>query len=354
MTPNPISNDIPSGKPLRKRKTSAETWAASLQDLVSRLQAIAPTQAPAVINQYSARLCTLLSELRCRGFAGHRVCKRMNTVLSKRDIGRYLNDACELAIVSHFLASYPEDFRYQVPADAGDQNTSKNFDFAFSADGFKFNVEVKSFTPEPMDRPRRQLKSFLPSAWTHELVNQGAEFEANCMPALVRLMTKASAQLPHSNDAHNVMLLCCNDPDEFADVLTCLIGPYGICRSSELNGPLPNLSAFPHIDTVVICLLGLQHLCVLEPTYQSRFFPNDSADVDGGRAWAYPNSLPISINLRRIPLSNAQALAQGRAFNLQDTYFHPRLNSIGSNCQEVLFDVFNTLALSLVAQREQS
>lgn len=344
LTPNPIPSDIPSGKPLRKRKSKTEIRDTSLRDLASRLEAIAPTQAPAVIDQYSARLCTLLSKLQSRGFAAHRVCDRMNTALSSRNIGSYLNDACELTVVSHFLDFYPENFRYQVPAKSGDQNTPKNFDFTFYANDFQFNVEVKSFTFESLDRPRRLLKSFLPSAWTHELVNQGAEFEANCMPALKRLMTKASAQLPRSNGAHNVMLLCCNDPDEFADVLMCLIGPNGLCRSTESNGPLPSLSAFPNIDTVVICHLGLQHLCALKPTHQSRFFPNESADIEGGRAWEYPNSLPISVNLRRIPLGDDQALAQGRAFNLYDTFFYPRLNSIGSNCQEVLFDVFNVLA----------
>lgn len=352
MTPNPIPSDIASGKTLHNRKSDAERWAASLQDLTFHLQAIAPTQTAAVIDQYSARLRTLLSELRSRGFAAHRVCRRMNKALSKRNIGSYLNDACELAVVSHFLDIYPADFRYQVPIATGDHGTPKNFDFAFSADGFVFNVEVKSFIPEPMDRPRQPLKSFLPHNWTHELINQGAKFEANCMPAITRLMTKASEQLPRSNGAHNVMLLCCNDPDEFADVLTCLIGPHGLCRSTESNGSLPSLSSFPHIDTVVISHLGLQHLCVLEPTRQSTFFPNGFADMDGGQAWTYPSSLPISVNLRHIPLAAAHALAQGRAFNLHDVYFYPRLDSIGSNCQEVLFDVFNTLARSLAVQGE--
>ncbi|WP_287879396.1 hypothetical protein [Aquitalea sp.] len=354
VTPNPIPSDTPPGKPLRKRKSNAEIWAASLKDLASRLLAIAPTQVPVVIDHYSARLCKLLSELRSREFAVDRVCKRMNKALSKGDIGSYINDACELAVVSHFLDRFPENFRYQVPVEAGNQGTPKNFDFSFSAEGFEFNVEVKSFTPEPMDRPRRLVKSFLPRNWTHELVNQGAEFEANCMPAITRLMTTASAQLPRSNGAHNVMLLCCNDLDEFADVLTCLIGPHGICHSTESNGLLPGLSKFLHIDTVVICHLGFQHLCVLEPNRRSKFCPNGSADMDGGQAWTYPSALPISVNLRRIPLADAQALALGRAFNLHDVYFYSRLDSIGSNCQEALFDIFNTLTRSLAVQRECS
>lgn len=352
VTPSSIPSDLPSGKPLRKRKSDADKWTDSLHKLASCFGAIAPTQATTVVDQYSARLCTLLSELRARGFAAHRVCKRMNSALSNGNIGGYLNDASELAIVSHFLDLYPKDFRYQVPVEAGCQDSLKNFDFAFSVDGCTFNVEVKSFTPEPIDRQRRFVKSFLPSVLTHELINQGAEFEANCQPALIRLMTKASAQLPRSNHAHNVMMLCCNDPDEFADVLMCLIGPYGLCRPTDQNRSLPNLSNFPHIDTVVICHLGLQHLCVLDPRYQRMFFPNDSGDMDGGLAWKYSNSLPISVNLKLVPLARAQELALTRAFNLHDINFYPDLDRSCNNCQEVLFRVFNTLAPSLAAQRK--
>lgn len=330
-------------KTSRRRESQDERWAASLMQLASSLQNTASTQVPAVINQYSEQLSTLLSALRSRGFEAHRVCKRMNAALSKEDLGSYINDACELAVASHFLALYPETFRYQIPSEASKQGKPKNFDFAFSADGVEFNVEVKSLTPEPMNRPRRLLKSFLPQPWTHDLVSQGAEFEANCMPAITRLMTSASAQLPRGNGAHNVMLLCCNDPDEIADVLTCLIGPHGLCRSTESNGPLPGLSDFPHIDTVVICLMGLQHLCVLEPPRRQRFFPNDTADVGGARAWAYQSAIPISVNLRRVSLTEHQTMTLGQAFNLYDAHFYPNLNSSYSDCQEGFFKLFNTL-----------
>ncbi|MBS7244189.1 MAG: hypothetical protein KIG98_07610 [Comamonas sp.] len=324
----------------RKRKTKDEVWSEALEKLTGLIKTTASTQTEAVLNQYTAKLCELLELL--KPYGSERVLKNMITALTNKNLGSYMNDACELTAAMHFLSLPESCFRYQVETDSSEASTGKNFDIAFTADSLTFNVEVKSFAPEPLDKERRAAKSFLPRVWTHSLVEQGAEFEANCMPALMRLMDKANAQLPRKQGEHNVMLLSCNDPDEFADVLTCLLGPFGICRHNEPTSGTPYLAKYPNIDTVVINLIGLQHLCVLDPTYQSQFLPaSTAADLNGSNAWTYTKAFPISVNLRQVNLPQTQSIALGRSFHLNDKHYYQRLSTYREDIQSAFFNLFN-------------
>ncbi len=325
------------------RQVSADDT-SSAETLNSLLRAYAQGQDPLIVDQYASSLRTLLGAFESKGFDAADLQKRLTSALRDKDTGGYINLACELAAASHFLKHFPDGFRYQVPSTEPEsgEGMSKNFDFAFVVNDFSFNVEVKAFAPKPTDRQGPPIKVFLPSDQRRELYKQGARFSSNCAPAIARFLNDANAQLTSPSNGLSVMLLCCNDLDEFADALTCFVGQHGIYYQTEQDELVPAPSQLPNIDAVVICQLGFNQSAVLDPIKFKSFYGNDSVKIAHGAAgWDYTSALPIGLFLRKkLPPYNLQCEFQ-QAFQSLNAQMSKRQQQNGGDIQQALFSLFN-------------
>lgn len=337
----PSSTVGPSGQ---VNSTPSATDPVSRETLSSLLMAYAPTQDPRIVDQYVEKLCALFSALREKGFDADDLRARMTEALRSKETGGYSNLACELAAAGHFLEHFPEGFRYQVPSGppAAGVGTAKNFDFSFMVDNFSFNVEVKAFTPKAPGRQRPPQKQFLPPQVAQALYDVGHRFSSNCAPAIGRFLTDANTQLTRPSDGLSVMLLCCNDLDEFADALTCFVGPHGICYQAEQQGLVPAPSQLPNIDAVVICQLGFNQSAILDPGKFENFYGEDGISIsDGAEAWNYARALPIALFLRGERPSLALQVEFEKAFQSRHADISNLMAMKGIDAQAALFHLFN-------------
>ena len=325
------------------QKASAEDT-GSTDELRALLMAYAQAQNDLTIGQYVDSLHALLETLESNGFDAVGLRKRLTSSLREKNTGGYVNLACELAAVGYFLKQFPDGFRYQVPSaePAAGGGMAKNFDFAFIASGFSFHVEVKAFAPKAMDRQGPPIKVFLPPERSKELYGQGVRFSSNCAPGIARFLKDANDQLTSPSDGLSVMLLCCNDLDEFADALTCFIGPHGICHQTEQRGLIPSPSQLPNVDAVVICQLGFNQSAALDPLKFKSFYGDDSIEIaHGADAWDYTFALPIGFFLRKELPSHELQVAFGDAFRSNHQNVHALMQQNGGDVQQALFSLFN-------------
>jgi hypothetical protein len=246
--------------------------------------------------------------------------------------------------VSYFLKQFPDGFRFQVPSaePVAGRGTAKNFDFAFTASGFSFHVEVKAFAPKAMDRQGPPIKVFLPPDQSEELYEQGARFSSNCAPGIARFLKAANDQLTSPSNGLSLMLLCCNDLDEFADALTCFIGLHGICHQTEQRGLIPAPSQLPNVDAVVICQLGFNQSAALDPLKFKSFYGDDSIKIaQGADAWDYTSALPIGFFLRNERPSYDLQVVFGDAFRSNHQNISALMQQNGGDVQQALFSLFN-------------
>jgi hypothetical protein len=321
-----------------------EKGTASHGTLRALLSTYAQSQDPITINQYADGLQLLLRELESSGFDAADVLKRLTSALRDKNTGGYVNLACELAAAGHFLKHFPDGFGYQVPSaePACGEGTPKNFDFSFVVNGFTFNVEVKSFAPKLTDHRGPPVKVFLPPDQREWLYEQGSRFTSNCAPGIARFLRDANEQLTAPATGLSVMLLCCNDLDEFADALACFIGPYGICNQITQQGLIPAPAQLPNIDAVVICQLGFNQSAVLNPMKLKSFFDDDSIKAsDGADAWDYKTALPIGFFLHKMRPAHDLQTVFGEVFRSLHGNIYSLMQRNGNDPQGALFSLFN-------------
>lgn len=326
---------------------SAATTAADPaipETLNSLLRAYAQAQDPLIVDQYAEHLCALLATLNSRGFDAASLQHRLTDALRKKDSQTYVTLACELAAAGHFLKLFPGGFRYQVPSaepEAG-AGMPKNFDFSFVVGDFSFNVEVKAVAPKAADRQGPPVKVFLPSAEREALYAEGARFSSNCAPAIARFLKDANAQLTRPSPGLSVMLLCCNDLDEYADALTCFIGTHGICNQTEQASLVPPPSELPNIDAVVICQLGFSQSAVLDLGKFKSFFGDDAVNIThGADAWDYARTLPVGLFLRRERPSSLLQVTFQETFGSRHFEIGALIEKNGGDIQQAVFSFFN-------------
>ena len=317
---------------------------ARVDVFTSLLMSYAREQAPIIVDQYEEELWRLLDTLNSHGFDTAELQQRLTAALGDKDTGGYVNLACELAAVGHFLKHFPEGFRYQVPSTepASDTGMSKNFDFAFIANGFSFHVEVKAFAPNPKAHEGPPIKLFLPREQQEALYKQGLRFSRHCAPAIARFLNDANNQLTLPTNGLSVMLLCCNDLDEFADALTCFIGPHGICNQTAQQGLIPAPTQLPNIDAVVICQLGFNQSAVLDPAKFKRFLGEDDLNIaHGADAWDYKTAFPVGLFLRKEhPSYDLQAVFE-KVFRSLHANVAFLMKQSGHGVQDALFALFH-------------
>ncbi|PRG29745.1 hypothetical protein C6T68_29400 [Burkholderia multivorans] len=328
--------------------TAPPTHDGNKDDLIKLLlSASAKDQTQEVVEQYSEKLVSILNDLRATGYSTSRVENELVAGLLNKDTGGYINHACELAAAGYFMGSWPQGFRYQVKnttaATQPNTGAEKNFDFSFVADGYVFNVEVKTFTPTAMDYDAPPIKSFLPRDSTKALHAQGMRFARNRAPAIKRFLEDANSQLVRPEGGISVVMLCCNDPDEYADALTCLIGPHGIYYMKTTDGFMPSPLDLPNIDAVVMCYLGMNHSAVVDPRRFRNIFRDDSVYVTDGGAdlWDYSKSLPAGFFLRHECRPDGLLEAFPKAFNSHHVHLWERMRQNEQDIQEAVFDLFN-------------
>jgi len=305
----------------------------------------AGSQSPEICEQYLLGLVAILSDLRANGFGTAELEQRIITALRNKDSGGYVNHACELAATGYFLQSFPDGFRYQVDSSVPvfGIGPAKNFDFSFVADERTFNVEVKAFAVKecPSDE-YPPPKAFLTKADREALYGLGMRFSKNCAPAIARFLTDANTQLVQPEKGLSVVLLCCNDLDEYTDALTCFIGPHGICGQTEKEGLVPAPADLPNIDAVVICLLGFNHLAVVDPARFKQFYKDESVGIaDGADAWDYVNAFPVGIYLRpgTQPIDPLDTFM--KAFHSYNLNIFELMQQNGGDIQCAVFELFN-------------
>lgn len=328
------------GCPLPPQDTADKT---SGNAFTSLLRAYAQEQATIIVDQYEEGLCELLNTLDSNGFNTADLQKRLTVALGDKDTGGYVNLACELAAAGYFLKHFPDGFLYQVPsAEPSSTGMSKNFDFAFVANGFSFHVEVKAFASNPKANQGPPIKVFLPRDQQQSLYEQGLRFSRHSAPAISRFLNDANSQLTSPPNGLSVMLLCCNDLDEFSDALTCFVGPHGICNQTEQQGLVPAPSQLPNIDAVIICQLGFNQSSVLDPVkFKSFFGENDINITHGGAAWDYKTSIPVGLFLRKELPSHDLQVAFQEVFRSSHANIAFLMQQNGYDIQQALFALFN-------------
>lgn len=353
----------------------------------SKLVEYAANPSSQVVKQYSEKLIAILNDLRAQGFDTARLESDLVASLRSKEEGDYLNYACELSAAGYFSAHYPQHFQYQVPntttKNQASSGTPKTFDFLFVAEGYTFNVEVKAFKPLDLDyhgpvevevpvedaelddnpiiaellalhaalgggsssKKGRPLKSFLPQEVTQQLHDRGTQFASTRATAVKRfLKEKANLQLVRPENGLSVVMLCCNDPDEFADTLTCLAGPYGV-RSAKTSSEYEASAAdLPNIDAVVVCNLSMNHSAVVDAPRWMKIMKDERAAItDGGDfCWDYSKSLPVALFLRsenRPELSEAFA----KVFHSHMGHLSERMGEHGQYIQDAFFRLFRVV-----------
>jgi hypothetical protein len=278
-----------------------------------------------ILDQYCALLATAIEYQKSPNKTSQKIADGLAGLLRAGNIENVLSQISELGAAEYFRATYPEGFKNHVP-NPGSSSTGpdKNFDFTFQAEGIRFNVEVKAFS-KPFDASEEGgAKYFLPELVKQPLYDSGVEMTATLAPAIGRFLRDANSQLLRRDDEMNVVLLCCNDPDEYADVMESLHGPYGLIRASKIagdsshlpNSVVPNLSLMTNIDAVVICLTGFLHSGIVNTLRFSRAYKLVGLSLsDPEHAWDFRFSFPCGFWLHRPPTEPHREITFHKVFN---------------------------------------
>lgn len=279
----------------------------------------------ATLGQYCARLATVIDTLKAPGDKLQEKAEGLAGLVRSDKLESFLSQVSELSAAYHFQATYPTDFQNHVENPGSTTaGPAKNFDFSFQADGVRFNVEVKAFSKSFDGRSKGGTKYFLPKTVMQQLHDDGFEITANLAPTIGRFLLDANAQLFRRDDDLNVVLICCNDPDEYADVFESLHGPFGIIRSSRVagdsqtlaNSVIPNISLLTNIDAVVVCQIGLLHAAIVNTRRFNRAYGEEGLSLsEPAVAWDFRHAFPSGFWLHRPPAEPQRELALHKAFN---------------------------------------
>lgn len=320
--------------------------------LFSKLKEFSNPPVDNILRQYADEFAKVLGLLYPSGQCDDKQTNELIVNLDEERMADYVSLATELTVAAHFAGKFPDRFRFHVVNEEtrSKSGTPKNFDFAFSANEIEFSVEVKTFAGQryATDNP---VKLFLPVAQTKALYEQGARFSRNSAAALGKFLRDANSQLVRPSSGMSVLVLCCRDPDEYADALELLIGNNGIVKTSytgaehkdiDPSNKVPIVSDLPNVDAIVVCNVGLLHHVVTD-TESLKFLlkSGDETISDGGFAWQYEPGLPIGFPLRPGDKNNFLLEAFGVAFGSHHVEMGDALLRNGGDIQAALFEMFN-------------
>ncbi|WP_339648577.1 hypothetical protein [Halopseudomonas pelagia] len=278
-----------------------------------------------ILDQYCAILAAAIDNQPRLMATTQEIADGLADKLRKGEIEGFLSQISELSAAEYFRATHPAEFANHVP-NPGSSSTGpdKNFDFTFQAEGVRFNVEVKAFSKAFDPNDKGGTKYFLPEPIKQSLYKAGAKMSPTLAPTTGRFLQDANDQLPRRSDDMNVVLLCCNDPDEYADVMDSLFGPYGLLgaygvvggNATQPNSIIPNFSLMTNIDAVVVCLTGFLHSGIVNTLRFSRAYKLDGCSLsDPELAWDFRYTFPCGFWLHRPPAERWREIALHKVFN---------------------------------------
>ncbi|WP_159068665.1 hypothetical protein [Neisseria wadsworthii] len=275
---------------------------------------------------------------------------RLFNTIGKPD---YIHHACEFSLAYHFFKTFPDRFSYQISSQVASTGNiadhPKNYDIKFSNKNLNFHVEVKTITPMNYES-KEPCKIFLPDDERQSIYEQGfKDFSPNLVPKISRFLKDANMQLPlrqSSNDI-NIVMLCCNNLDEYADILECLCNERMGILSEQNKGSniVPAKKDLCNIDGIVICNLRFEHYAFFDREKLFKFYQCDDVCLSGKEVWQYYRStpvLPILFFLKNFEEDVEKTMSS--SFFSHTGYFADYWKKSNSDNQTALFSLFNDIA----------
>jgi hypothetical protein len=183
------------------------------------------------------------------------------------------------------------------------------------------------------------LKSFLPPAQSTRIHGAGIPLDGTTRKPLRAHLATANGQLWRKQGI-NVVLVCANDLDEYADATEVLWGPHGLMRDAA------EIETLPAIDVVIVSNYGFLHHCMLDAARIEDFYQSDEIVLpDGATPWRFDGS--FSFGLPRMPRVPGEALFAelGREFNLINPALEPFRARYPHQLQKAIFGLFKSIPL---------
>ncbi len=264
---------------------------------------------------------------------------RASSDLESRKDFSCVNQMCEYSLAFNSAKRYPECFQFQVDAlslVSPPARGRKSFDFRFISKETPYNVEVKSFSrAHQVGDESQPVKIFLPREDCQALYDAGLRSEGTCRRALIGFLDKANTQLPSSGNGVNVVVICCNDVDEYADALECLIGKFGIVSDEGM------LAKYPKIDAIVLTLTGLFHFSAIDPDVISSVLQEEGAlPSDDFDFWGHALTLPVGMFFSKGCGSDVENDFK-QSFQLVNDHLKMYVRDFQDDLQGAVFALFN-------------
>lgn len=207
---------------------------------------------------------------------------------------QFIQHACEITAASYFIEKFPNLFFYERVI-----VKPKDVDFSFIADGLRINVEVKTFSRENIVTGKTPIKIIGPQFKAEaylELESQLPEYfklARSRRVAMSKFIADGNLKFgkPSTAGEVNLLMICCYDFYDFADVFLSMTGTHGLATPKAtqameiLDFSLDlNLHDAPNIDGVVINNLADNHLALHD---QSSTYPINP--------WLYKNCLTFGV-----------------------------------------------------------
>ena len=182
------------------------------------------------------------------------------------DEAKYIQAACETSVAASIAYSYPDSFQYEPKL-----NPPTNFDCAFEAGGFKFNLEVKcpdySMAVAQRSRDCFSIGAFgrmddFPSLTSslHEIFASGdkplevQQHMDNKLKDFLLSTHKKSSPAAGENEL-NVLVVCCDDPMDMQKWFYYMFGEQGLLTPKSFEPP----KNYARVDTVILTNLYHRH-----------------------------------------------------------------------------------------------
>lgn len=304
-----------------------------------------------ILDQYCALLATAIEYQKHPNKTSQEIADGLAGLLRADNIEEFLAQVSELGAAEYFRKMYPKGFANHVPNPySSSTGPEKNFDFTFEAEGVRFNVEVKAFSKAFSVDEEGGAKFFVPEPIKQQLYDVGIEMKATLAPTIGRFLGDANCQLPRRDNDMNVVLLCCTDPDEYADVMESLHGPYGLIRASRAagnsnllpNSVISNLSLMTNIDALVVCLTGFLHSGIVNTFRFSRAYKLDGLSLsDPKHAWDFRFTFPCGFWLHCPPAEQLREVSFHKVFNSHLWLLLAYYEQHNKNWQAAVFSLIN-------------
>ncbi|UST56476.1 hypothetical protein NF672_13480 [Pseudomonas moraviensis] len=306
---------------------------------------------PEILDQYCVLLAKAIEHQSPSNKPSQKMADGLAGLVRAGKIEEFLSQVSELGAAEYFRATYPDGFENHVSnPESSNTGPDKNFDFSFETEGIRFNAEVKAFSKTLSANDHGGAKFFLPEPVKRQLYKSGVKMASTLAPNIGRFLQDANSQLLRRGDDINVVLLCCNDPDEYADVMESLFGRYGMIGSSRTAGNdtmlpdsvIPNLSLLINIDAVVVCMAGFLHSGIVNTLRLTRAYnENDLSLSSADHPWDFRYSFPCGFWLHRAPPDKERQIAFQKAFNSHLKLLLDYYNQHKKNWQAAVFSLIN-------------